>query len=152
MATYELNQKVSPGNLILIYNSRTAEMVLVESIESNDDIPAPSSIYVKRVEGHIPYKAGFWAMSGPEVYYINESESASDKDEGLEPPDIDNDESDNDELIPLANIIDGMAARSEASEDDKYQDVNVVVKPHGRYVLVLHPCHPWSTTSITLPY
>ncbi|RJE26407.1 hypothetical protein PHISCL_01294 [Aspergillus sclerotialis] len=115
MATYELNQSVSPGNLILIYNSMT-----------------PSSIYVKRVEGHIPEKAGFWTLSGPEVYYINKSESAPDYDERLAPPKSDDDESDHDEPILLANIIEGMAARSEANENDKYQDANVVVKPHGR--------------------
>ena len=104
MATYELNQMVSPGNLILIYNSRTANMALVEDIGSNDEYPTPSSIAVKRVGWCIPEQAGYWSMSGPDVYYINEGDDKSDKDEWLAPP---SDESDDDEPIILANIIEG---------------------------------------------
>ncbi|KAF5862318.1 hypothetical protein ETB97_011842 [Aspergillus alliaceus] len=72
-----LDEDVSPGDLILVHNDKYAHMLVVQSVAANNDTSrSTSSIIIKEVNWNIPDEQGFWALSGPHVYFVKEEETA----------------------------------------------------------------------------
>ena len=128
MASYIFSQFVYPGDLILAYGPDKVDMLVVKSAPGSIDTnPKASSITVQKVNWHIPAQKGFWAKSGPEVWYVEEGEADH---EVCKCGDHSDDHPEN----PLNHFLD-LLGSTDTSENKKRGDIGLIVNPHGRYVL-----------------
>ncbi|KAB8069072.1 hypothetical protein BDV29DRAFT_161805 [Aspergillus leporis] len=71
-----LDERVFKRDLVLVHYPDYASMLRVKSaLGSSDSSPSTSSILVEEVTPHVPDEEGYWSLSDPNIYFIEESES-----------------------------------------------------------------------------
>ncbi|KAL5361271.1 hypothetical protein BJX96DRAFT_176084 [Aspergillus floccosus] len=100
-----IDQPANPGDLILAYSREYVWMFLVKCAPSDQDNTDTSSILAEPVSHSIFEDPGFWTLSGPDVYYVEErvdKQNSDDKASG-------NDDSTDSDIKSLRAFLDELA-------------------------------------------
>ncbi|KAH8432880.1 uncharacterized protein LDX57_010513 [Aspergillus melleus] len=131
MATNTLDQPVQVNDLILAYDTKKCYMLLVKfALDNQQTNPLTSSVFVQKVNWHVPDLEGYWVLDGPRVYYSHYGTENEDYKYCL----CDKHSNNNPETR-LDLFLYSMASSDDKQGSQANRGFTLIVKPHGRDVL-----------------